>query len=219
MTASVEERRFATGTVEYRAAPDASGPGTAVGYAAVFGKRSHDLGGFTEIVKPSAFTKTIAETDVLALWNHEDRSLLGRMSSGSLRLTVDEVGLRYELDLPDTTLGRDTAVLLARGDIKGSSFGFRTVADKWEQRDDGVVTRSLLEVRLRDISPVTRPAYPDSTAAMRSLAAQTHHPLDEVRAAFEARSLGALLTPSDGAEPQPDEKPVVIDEPISWLYA
>lgn len=211
-----EERRFLTGTIEYRRG-EGGKPGIATGYAAVFGRRSLDLGGFTEMVDPAAFNKTVAEADVIALWNHNEDRLLGRIMNGTLRLVVDGRGLNYEIDLPDTSDARDVATLLDRGDVRGSSFGFRTIRDKWEQDDAGVITRTLLEVALIDVSPVARPAYPDTSAAVRSLAAATHHDLDEVRAAIEARDLSTLLTPQ-GAEPQPDPEPVT-DASIEWLYA
>lgn len=209
-----EERRFALGTVEHRATKD--GRHIAAGYAAVFGRRSHELGGFTELVDPAAFTKTVTEADVIAAWNHNEDRLLGRLSSGTLRLTVDDRGLFYEIDMPDCEAG--ITELLQRGDIRGSSFGFRTIRDRWEQDDKGAVTRTLLEVALIDVSPVARPAYPDTTAALRSLAQATAHDLAEVRRASESRNLAPLLTPATGAEPSTDNgdnrSPF-----IEWLYA
>lgn len=214
---SQEERRYAAGTVEHRRSDD--GKHVAVGYAAVFGRRSHDLGGFTEMIDPAAFTKTVSEADVIAAWNHNEDRLLGRVTSGTLRLAVDERGLHYEIDMPDSEAG--IVELLSRGDIRGSSFGFRTIRDRWEQDDKGVVTRHLLEVALIDVSPVARPAYPDTTSALRSLAAQTRHELREVREAAEARNLATILTPDEGAEshdPPPPATPVV-SASIEWLYA
>lgn len=194
-TTAVIERRRAAGTVELRAA-DGKAP-VAAGYAAVFGRRSLDLGGFTEIIDRGAFTKTITEADVVALWEHDDRSLLGRMSSGTLRVSVDDHGLAYVVDLPDTGAGRDAVALLTRGDVRASSFGFRTIRDEWFEDEDGNVTRTLLEVALIDVSPVARPAYPDTDAALRSLADVVHHDLADVRQAIDARTFGSLL-PGNG---------------------
>ena len=126
------ERRTATEGVELRTEGDTL---TAVGYASVFDRLSSNLGGFCEQVKKGSFTSTLNQADVRALFNHEPDHLLGRSGAGTLRLVEDEKGLRYEVDLPPTTLGHDVAALLRRGDISGSSFGFRTITDEWSETD------------------------------------------------------------------------------------
>lgn len=175
----------------------------AAGYAAVFGRRSSDLGGFTEVISPTAFDRSISQgVDVVALWVHDERHLLGRVSSRTLSLAVDEVGLHYEVRLPDTGTGRDVAELLRRGDVRGSSFAFRTVADSWyEDPEDGAITRTLDEVALIDVSPVTRPAYPDTTAALRSLAEHLHCEIDTVTTAARSGELRSLFPGNDSAGP------------------
>lgn len=200
----VLEHRNVTGLVEYRAADGDTGA-VAVGTAAVFGKWSVDLYGFREQIDPGAFTKTLREADVVGLWNHSDNDLLGRVSSGTLRLKADDEALRYEIDLPDTTVGRDVETLLRRKDIRGSSFAFRTIRDKWEEDEDGNVSRTLLEVALIDVSPVARPAYPDTDAGLRSLAEIIGRDLTEVKAAVEHRHLGSLLFPDEGDGAPPEE--------------
>lgn len=200
---STIERRQAQGDVELRAADD--GAPVAFGYAAVFNRRSLDLGGFTEVIDRNAFAKTVTEADVVGLWNHDEGRLLGRVSSGTLRLSTDDRGLAYEIDLPDTADGRDVAVLLGRGDVRGSSFGFRVIRDEWHQDDQGAVTRTLLEVALIDVSPVARPAYPDTDAAVRSLAAAIHTDPADVRAAIEAGDLGHLIPSPEGTPPESQE--------------
>ena len=167
---------------------------TAVGYAAVFASPT-DIGGFTEEVGRSAFDKTLQEADVLGLFNHEMDQLLGRSSAGTLRLAKDERGLSYEIDLPDTTLGRDVGVLLGRGDLKGSSFGFRVMKDTWEGTH-----RTLQEVALRDVGPVTMPAYEDSSAALRSLALDHNINIDELAAAAAAGELGERIGKDDNED-------------------
>lgn len=189
------ETRVLTRTVELRATGD--GTNVATGYAAVFNRNSEDLGGFTESVAPGAFDKTLREADVVALWNHDEQDLLGRTSARTLRLSTDEVGLRYEIDLPDTTAGRDLAVLLERGDVRGSSFAFRTIADVWEENEDAI-HRTLREVQLYDVSPVTRPAYPDTTSALRSLAKSHALDLEDLLDAQRRGELRSLLVPSGG---------------------
>jgi len=215
-----KERRFAVGAVELRSA-DADAVPIAEGYAAVFGRRSLDLGGFTEVIDPAAFTKTLTEANVAAYWNHNDDYVLGDLKSGTLRLAVDDHGLRYDVDLPASWPGSYVAELLRRGDVRGSSFGFRTIRDKWEQDDNGVITRTLLEVALIDVSPVGRPAYPDTDAALRSLASLTKHDLSEVRAAAQARELRQLLTPAEAGaeEPTIDGEPALAEPSIKWIYA
>lgn len=161
------ERRTFLGDVEFRAE---EGSLRAIGYAAMFGSYSQNLGGFVERIAPGAFTKTIQEADVRALFNHDQNMVLGRNKSGTLRLKEDRKGLAYEIDLPDTTLGRDLAKSLERGDISGSSFGFRAISDEWGETEDGFPLRTLLQVALRDVGPVTFPAYTDASSSLRSLA-------------------------------------------------
>jgi HK97 family phage prohead protease len=139
------------------------------GYAAVFDKKSDDLGGFREIIRPGAFKKTIKEADVRALFNHDPNYVLGRTKSGTLELSEDDKGLAIDIDPPDTQFVRDLMTSIGRGDIDQMSFGFRTIKDSWnEPKEGGEITRELLEVELFDISPVTFPAYPQTSVAVRS---------------------------------------------------
>lgn len=142
-----------------------------VGYAAVFDVLSVELWGFFEKVKPGAFSKTIGESDVRALWNHNSDMVLGRTKSGTLRLKEDEIGLRIEVEPPEAQWARDAVVTIERGDVDQMSFGFNTMRDYWYQEDGGGgrLIRELLEVRLFDVSPVTFPAYPDTTVQVREL--------------------------------------------------
>lgn len=192
------ERRYTRGDVELRAEADVP---RMAGYAAKSNKLSQDLGGFVERIAPGAFRKTIGEADVKALFNHDANLLLGRTKSGTLRLDEDEVGLRYEVDLPDTTLGRDLSVLLARGDVSQSSFAFRVVKDDWEVDEQDRPVRTLVEVKLFDVSPVTYPAYLDTEASMRAalprLADAREMSLDEVIAAARSNDLVRVLRPTD----------------------
>lgn len=195
------ERRTANGPVELE-----EGEGfTAVGYAAVFNSTSQNLGGFVERIAPNAFKKTIQEADVRALFNHEADALLGRSSNGTLRMMEDEHGLRYEVDLPNTTLGRDVAELLRRGDLTGSSFGFRTISDSWTQTDDGYPLRTLKELAIRDVGPVTFPAYEASEASLRSLAEEKELTIEEVVEAAETNSLNDIITKEEDVPEEPSE--------------
>lgn len=162
----MERRTFFDGLkVEQRA----EGGNMLVGYAAVF-YRSGDVstqyelrGDLVERVSPTAFQSL--EGDVKGTWNHSE--LLGTLENGTLRISVDQRGLRYEIDLPDTTAGRDVATLVNRGDVRGSSFGF--VAKKAPiTREDGLNVRTLESVTLLDVGPVINPAYKGTTTGMRS---------------------------------------------------
>lgn len=168
--ADLEKRLFAC---ELRAEGEQDAP-VIVGHGAVFNKRSENLGGFREIILPGVFDEVLQD-DVRALLNHDPNFILGRTASGTLRLSVDDTGLRYEVDAPNTQTIRDLVLApLQRGDISQSSFAFRVArdGDQWEEDDEGVIIRTIHKVqRLYDVSPVTYAAYPDATAAQRSLQA------------------------------------------------
>lgn len=167
------ERRMMPTTFEVRKSADTGAVGFS-GYALKFDTRSENLGGFRETVAPGAVTKTVDEADVRALFNHDPNLILGRTLSGTLSLTVDEVGLRYDIaNMPDTSYARDLAVSMERGDVTQSSFGFRVVKDSWSEDHDGFPLRTLQEIALFDVSPVTYPAYrdTDSGVSKRSLEA------------------------------------------------
>jgi len=140
------------------------------GHAAMFNSLSEDLGGFRESIAPGAFAKSLESADIRALFNHDSNIVLGRNKAGTLRLSEDASGLAIEIDPPDTQAARDLMVSLQRGDINQMSFGFRTITDKWEKRD-GEWLRTLREVELFDVSPVTYPAYAATDIAVRSMQA------------------------------------------------
>lgn len=167
MARDKEERRIVLG--ELRAIADKDAPPKIGGHAAKFDSLSEDLGGFRERIAPGAFAKTIQSGDIRALWNHDVNIVLGRNKSGTLRLSEDSAGLGYECDVPDNQLIRDMVLgPIARGDVNQCSFGFMTLNDKWA-KVDGEWIRTLLEVELFDVSPVTYPAYQATDVAVRSL--------------------------------------------------
>lgn len=189
------ERRFTAGAVEIRAAAE-GGTKTVRGYAAMFGKRSSNLGTeayqFFEIIEPGAFTDVLKD-DVRALFNHDANLILARSkggAGGTLQLGADDTGLWYEFTPPDTNAGRDLVESLKRGDVDQSSFAFSLLKEgqAWEEQvKEGVtvVVRTIKKVaRLYDVSPVTYPAYPDATVALRS---------------FEERHLAPTPTPPPAA--------------------
>lgn len=199
---STTERRSTAGVVELR---EAGGVKRAGGYALVFNRYSQNLGGYVEQCSPGLCDKSIADrVDVLARYQHDSDMLLGRVSAETLRLEADGTGVVYEADLPDTSYARDLAALLARGDVRHSSFAFRVMpdGDEWSFTEQGYPLRTLKAVQLVDVAPVVTPAYLDTSSGLRSLAEQRGLDLDAVAKAAAANELGELMR--SGA-------PVVID--------
>lgn len=172
MKERIEHRTFAVHELRVTKKGDApDGPKMIRGHAAVFNKDSEEMSGFVERVAPGAFGKTLKDgADVRALFNHDPNVVLGRSTSGTLRLFEDKIGLAIEIDPPDTQAARDLLVSIERGDISQMSFGFRTVTDDWQIEEKRTV-RTLKEVELFDVSPVTFPAYPDTDVSARDLEA------------------------------------------------
>ncbi len=139
------------------------------GYAVVFDTDSVDLGGFTETIHRGAITdETINGSDILCRLNHSDSKVYARSKygNGSLKLTVDNIGVRYEFDAPNTDAGNELLEYLKRGDITASSFAFSIdpedgTAEKWFDRGNGDYHREIYKISaLYDVSPVFHPAYP-----------------------------------------------------------
>lgn len=168
-----KETRAVKRPLEIRAADD--GKRTLVGYAAVFDSWSGELYGFRERVQKGAFAESLADADndVRAHADHRSDALsvIGRRSAGTLRLEEDDVGLRVEIDLPDTVTGRDLATNIEAGNVNAMSFGFVARKAEWEFKDgsDEVDERTLVAVDLREVSVVAYPAYQDAQVAVRSL--------------------------------------------------
>jgi Escherichia/Staphylococcus phage prohead protease len=175
-----------------------------VGYAWRYGVLSQNMGGFVERLREGSGTKTIQEQDLRALFNHNPDHLLGRKGAGTLRIHDDGRGGRYEIDQPDTTLGRDLAALVARGDIYGSSFTFKVVGGgrgvSWTKTDTGFPLREVRQFQSRDVGPVTFPAYSEAGVALRSFAEFRSLPFEEVVAAAADERLAELL----GEDPSED---------------
>ena len=142
------------------------------GYAAIFDQEAVIGGQFREVIRKGAFTKTIAEGDVVALAHHDKSKPLARTSNGSLEIREDEKGLSFSIREGDTTHAIDTAKDVARGNVRHMSFGFEAVKDEWTEGGiDGdkrtLPLRELREVRLFEISPVTFPAYGGTSVEAR----------------------------------------------------
>ena len=165
------ERRNLRSPAEIRANGDTV---TMRGYAYRFNELSHNLGGFRERILPGAGANSLHVNDVFATFNHDNNNVLGRQAAGTLRTGEDDEGGWYEIDLPNTTVGRDLAELLKRGDVNGSSFTFRVKADgqRRASEDDpetGLPVREITSMDVVEVGPVLNPAYPTTDAALRSI--------------------------------------------------
>ena len=154
------------------------------GYAIVFDSLSHDLGGFVERVLPTALDGVLEKSDVVALLNHDSsRGILGRSrcGNGSLKLTVDEKGLRFVVEAPHTALGDECLEYLRRGDANQCSFAFTVGEDTWTKEADGTYLRTINKFdRIYDCSILTcTPAYEATSVSCRSF--------EEFKAKEEAR--------------------------------
>lgn len=165
----MERRAWPVERLEVRAG---DGPEPVIdGYAAVFGQLSMDLGGWRERIAPGAFERSILDNDVRALWDHNSMYVLGRNRAGTLSLAEDERGLAVEARPPVTTWAADLLASMKRGDVNQMSFGFYVKRDEWLD-EDGILVRVLREVDLFDVSVVTYPAYPQTSAEARKRAGE-----------------------------------------------
>ncbi|WIF95129.1 HK97 family phage prohead protease [Caminicella sporogenes] len=173
-----EMRYMQFGNLEVR---ESDGEGSKVrtiaGYVTKYNKESQILRDwwgdeFIEVVAEGAFNESLERNIIKALWNHDTNLVLGSTKNNTLRLTSDNIGLKFELDLPENTWGNDAWESIQRGDVDGVSFGFRVLDDKWsetEKEGKKILKRTLLKIDLYEISPTPFPAYLDSEVSCRSL--------------------------------------------------
>ena len=176
------------------------------GYAAVFNSDSEPLP-FTERILPGAFKRSLkSRNEVKMFMNHNMDIVLASTRSKTLKLIEDDRGLLAEAVLPDTSAGRDLAVLMKRGDVHSMSFGFSVPSkgDKWNA--DGSV-RELKEIRLHEVSIVTGfPAYEATTASVRSL------DILATRTAVDADKLADVMLKLEAGETLPsDDADLLVD--------
>ena len=149
---------------------------TVEGYAVVFNSQSEDLG-FYETINPTAITEEVLmRSDVFCLFNHDQDKVLARSKygTGSLQLQLDEQGLKYTFQAPNTDIGDSLLEYLRRGDIDSSSFAFTVSTDEgsevWTTGTDGRQYREILKIdELHDVSPVWNPAYTSTSVSQRTL--------------------------------------------------
>lgn len=155
---------------------DGSEGRTISGYAVVFNQESEDLG-FRETILPGAITEeVISRSDILFTYNHNPNWVLARQTNGegNIEITIDEHGVGFRFDVPETTIGNDLLELIRTGVIRGCSFAFTIdpadpEAEKW-QEIDGVYHRYIHKIdRLYDLSCVVTPAYEGTSVSARSM--------------------------------------------------
>ncbi len=138
------------------------------GYAAVFNSETMIFRDTYEVIRPEAFRTTNMDK-VVCLFNHSYDQMVASVAGGTLRLSTDDHGLRFEADVARTMIGDQVIELVRRGDLQGCSFAFWVTKDAWTDRGDGVMLRELLDIReIDDVGPVVRPAYVATSVAMRS---------------------------------------------------
>lgn len=207
------ERRFITPqTQELQTRMDFDDPKRPrmIGYAAVFNTITEIWPGLREQVQPGAFANAIQNDDIRALLNHDPNYVLGRNRAGTLTLSEDTRGLRYEILMPDVTYARDLQVSVKLGNITQSSFGFNIVDENVERQKGGML-RTIKDVKLFDVSPVTYPAYPTTEVHVRMIAGES-----EIAYLFED-SGGVIVEPI--AAEMPHEEPQEILQSDEELFS
>jgi len=196
------------GSIEYRAS---EGEDPKIGMFTPYHRWSVEMYGFREQLAPGVFARSLKNSkgakrsDVVALWNHDPAWVLGRQSNRTLTFTDGEDGLRSEATLDgEDAMHRHFARRVERRDVQGSSFGFETVKDEWVYNEDGTAERTLLEVKLFDVSPVTYPAYPDSEAEKRERRSVID--IAAVKAGVDLNELAAVLGGAQGGKVQPEQR-------------
>lgn len=198
------EQRLMPGTSLEVRADEEGNENRIVGYAAVFNSMSENLGGFREMIAPGAFAGSLGEgSDIRALWNHNSDFVIGRTTAGTLRLQEDGTGLRFEVDMPESA--RQQIESIRRGDVNQMSFGFsvKPNGDRVEEDEDGMLIRTLTDVRLMEVSPVAFPAYQATSVDQRTVEQwrkqlQSNEPSEQTKRRIERkRALLDRLAPLD----------------------
>ena len=125
---------------------------------------------FWEKIAPFAFKNSLESgSDVICTFDHKPSRILGRLRAKTLEIRLDDKGCFYRDELPETSYANDLKVSISRGDVFGNSFGMYVVEDLWEEAEDGLPERTIVEAILFDVSPVTAPTYEDAEVVLNSL--------------------------------------------------
>ena len=198
---------------------------TITGYAIVFESWSRDLGGFYEIIRKGAITQElINRSDVIMNVNHDNDKMVARSvnGEGTLKLTLDDIGLRFEFDAPPTPLGEELLFNIRSGNLFECSFAFSLSGsencERWT-KDENMLRREILEIDgIYDCSIVTVAAYGATSCHTRGLETEIINTQDILRNMDNKEKLNQLeeeikkLKAEMGAEEKPAEEPV--EEPI-----
>ena len=160
---------------------------TISGYAIVFGVESRILAdywdNYREIIEPGAITEErLKDMDIKMTMYHNREKILARSNKGegTLRLSVDEVGVHYEFDAPNTVDGDTALELVKRGDLSGSSFMFWTDEKSgvsYEKRSDGIMLRRVKTIgMIYDMTIAADPAYEQTSVKAREAYSQFEKP-------------------------------------------
>lgn len=192
-----KERIFTPSLVELRIDPNNGASRQVGGYAALFMRRSENLGAYVERIHPSFFNKSRADgfPGVICRYNHDDNMMLGSTDSGTLRCSLDDTGLLYAVDLPQSR--QDVYELIQRKDVRKSSFAFMAYDEEWGVTDQGYPQRTLISGKLIDVAPVNTPAYRDTTVGLRRLAEYMNLPVQDVEDLAAEQELRKLFVKTD----------------------
>lgn len=184
---------------EFEVREEMSKPPRLVGYASLFDSETEIMGLWREKVAPGAYKKTIKENDIRALWNHNSDLVLGRNKANTLRLEEDKKGLRVEIIPPDTQAGRDAITSIKRQDVSQMSIAFVPIKQEWIQPENStdLPSRIIKEARLFEVSPVTFPAFEDTSIATRSKlfkSGKENDPVEEAYRLLECAERGMELS-------------------------
>lgn len=183
--------------------PQAKGSWTMRGHAAVFNRKSHDLGGFRTVIAPNAFTDVLdANPDVHLLWDHDTRYVLARTKNNSLELRQDPYGLHVWARFAKTQTADEVATLMQGGFIDQMSFACDIGEDEWTQDTDGNVTRTIYSVSgLFDVTVCAQGAFPQTDAQLVASLRQ-HDLLASAREAGRIKGPDDLVAPDGEGEQQ-----------------
>lgn len=163
-----EIRAFAIDGVRIEQRDDSEGLRLS-GYAAVFDKPTNIAGMFVEVIRHGAFRHAIASgQDVALLYNHNPDTVMARTTNGTLKLREDDTGLWFEADLdPRDSDAQRVVAKVERGNVSQGSFAFEATSERWNYDERDIPLREILETNLHDVSPVTYPAYADTSVHAR----------------------------------------------------
>jgi HK97 family phage prohead protease len=152
---------FAVGDPEIVATPDLV---TLRGIAAVTNVETVRWDMFRLVIRPGAFTKTLAESNVRALWNHNDDFPLASTKSGTLFLQETARGLEFEMQVNPVGMNAGFIDAIQRRIVEGMSFGFDVVKESWHETEGQMPLLEIHELRMHEVSPCTFPQYEDNTS-------------------------------------------------------